>query len=442
MTLKIAIVGAGFSGTALVSMLSQFADQPVEIFLFDKSGQFGPGIAYSTDNSCHLLNVPAKNMSANDDENHFLNWLNQSQQAKPYLHQHEPIADQFVPRFLYGEYLKQLLHADNLSTSIKLFKIQEEVRKVTVYPDKLDIITHHSSFNVNKVVLATGNELPDKPSFLSSEQNYIENPWSALSLKKISKEDSVLLLGSGLTMIDTLISLAQQNHRGKIYALSRHGLLPLAHQKTHLHYELPEQFPRELKSLFKFLRQECSHENHSWQDVIQHFRQHIPILWKTFSLAEKTRFLRHGATYWNIHRHRIATPVLELFLKLSKQVSFEMLKGRIVSFENEIATIRLRGATHFIDYPVKWLINCTGPALHLKINSLMSSLIHQGAARVDDCHIGLCVNEWGAIVSPYGQVSNSIFTIGSLRKGSIWESTAVPELRHQAMTLTKYLLNE
>src|SRR5258708_2964031 len=108
--LKIGIIGAGFSGTALAAAIHKLNAGPVEIFLFDKTGCFGEGDAYRTPYPFHLLNVRAQDMSAFEDEPaHFLDWLNSNETRKQHLEKNQPAGGQFAPRLLYGQYLNSLL---------------------------------------------------------------------------------------------------------------------------------------------------------------------------------------------------------------------------------------------------------------------------------------------------------------------------------------------
>jgi hypothetical protein len=41
---------------------------------------------------------------------------------------------------------------------------------------------------------------------------------------------------------------------------------------------------------------------------------------------------------------------------------------------------------------------------------------------------------------PNGEPSNRVYTIGALRRASVWESTAVPEIAAQALALSREAL--
>jgi uncharacterized NAD(P)/FAD-binding protein YdhS len=79
-------------------------------------------------------------------------------------------------------------------------------------------------------VLAVGNFPPEPPpiadrSFYDSDR-YRPDPWAPDALTNLDPTDPVLLIGTGLTMVDTAISLLDREHTGTIHALSRRGLMP------------------------------------------------------------------------------------------------------------------------------------------------------------------------------------------------------------------------
>jgi uncharacterized NAD(P)/FAD-binding protein YdhS len=65
-----------------------------------------------------------------------------------------------------------------------------------------------------------------------------------------------------------------------------------------------------------------------------------------------------------------------------------------------------------------------------------------GIANAKELRLGLETDQNGAMVDREGRASSSIFTIGLLRKGNLWETTAVPELREQAVELAAVLTRD
>src|SRR5881398_3396293 len=92
-TVPVAIVGGGFSGTILAA---QLARRGIDSVLIEGSGRIGRGVAYSTDEAAHVLNVRASNMSAwPDDPNHFARFV-EGNGGEP---------TDFAERRLFGSYL-------------------------------------------------------------------------------------------------------------------------------------------------------------------------------------------------------------------------------------------------------------------------------------------------------------------------------------------------
>jgi uncharacterized NAD(P)/FAD-binding protein YdhS len=439
--IKIGIVGAGFAGTSLLAALNQITTSPLEIFLFEKTGHFGLGIAYSTDSPFHLLNVRANDMSALETQgSHFVDWLKQSDIAKTHLDESQPLGNQFAPRFLYGKYLQEMLASLRASDKLKVTLIPAEVINIIPGDAHYTLITAIDSVAVDKVVLALGNSLPSAPAFPVSLQHYIANPWQYEVIKKIPLQDTVILVGSGLTMVDSVLSLYHQKHQGKIIALSRHGLLPRPHGNSKSTYTFSGAMPQRLSQLVKMLR--AAAKENEWQAVINAFRQYIPQIWGSLSVADKKRFLRHGMTLWNIHRHRVPAPVNELLNQLQSTGQLEIISGRVVEFNDGIVKFTRRGADKINSLPAQWLINCMGPSLGLnqKTNPLAQALVQMGLAQWDAHNLGFDVTTWGALNDAQGKPATRLFTLGSPAKGALWESTAVPEIRKQSLAVAKLLL--
>lgn len=451
-TLRIGIIGAGFSGTALSAAFHRFTDRPLEIFLFEKATQFGLGDAYRTPYPFHLLNVRAQDMSAFEDEpGHFVDWLNSNQHAYAYLDKSQPLATQFAPRMLYGHYLQHLLEVIQVdSTSrVKLKLVPEEVVDIHYADNQATLaLKNQQTVNVDKVVLALGNNPPTAFPFpVSSATKCIPNSWDYLALEQIATHDPVLIVGTGLSMIDAVLTLYHQHHQGKIYAISRHGLLPLPHADAMSPYSLQDHLPIELRAITKYLRtQSKMHVNKGgdWRAVVNALRHEIPKLWEKWQLLDRKRFLRHALPYWNIHRHRVHTTLIDLLAKLCASQQLTILSGRIESVENENAKVKLRLTNTISQIETKWLINCMGPALSMRLVSqpLICSLLKRSIAAIDPLELGFDMATTGALREKTGQFSNWLYTLGPPAKSAFWESSAVPEIRKQSFNLVKHILNK
>ncbi len=449
--LTIGIVGAGFSGTAMALTLHRLAQgRPLNIYLCERSGQFGSGYAYDTPFSFHLLNVRAKDMSAFEEEpNHFVAWL----QAHPELclryGVQGDVREQFVPRLLYRHYLQaQLQELSQANATTQLHFISAEVIDIT--PGEHQVTLHcadHSQMNVDKVVLATGNPSPAAFPFpIDPAQQVIANPWHYAAPTQIPADDPVLIVGTGLSMIDAVLTLHHQQHRGPIYAVSRHGLRPLPHSERQEPFNIDaQQLPRSMRALSAAVRDLCAQHMHAggdWRTVIQALRKHVPMLWQQATPSERKRFLRHLMPYWNIHRHRVHTTLAALLDNLTQRGQLHVFAGRVLAVKDAFAHLALRHSGESMSLPVKWLINCMGPALNItQCSTLIKHLCARGLARVDPLKLGIDVCATGALKDAGGNISTIFYTLGPPSKAYAWESAAVPEIRQQCLQVSRALLS-
>lgn len=440
----VAIVGAGFSGSLLAFHLTRLcAGQPVRVVLIERARRFAVGVAYSTDCGLHLLNVCAGKMSALPEQpNHFVEWLLASGI--------EANAQSFAQRKVYGAYLEDLL-AQSQRCFPRLERLPEEaVALVPGRPGKRTLLELASGYTLeaDRVVLAIGNAAPSHPvsgnlPFYDSPR-YTRDPWAASALADLDELAPVLIVGSGLTMVDKLLELAQLGHRGTVFVLSRRGLLPQAHRPASSVCTLPDAWPTTALSLCRLLRQMAA-ESGDWRPAIDALRPESELLWQQLGRTEQRRFLRHLRPYWDVHRHRIAPTVAERLESLCTSDRIQRMAGRIESFDEDAGGVnvryRPRGKVQTEVVRVERVINCTGPSCRLEHigGPLMAGLRTAGLVRANAAGLGLDVDPCGALLDEQGVASESLFTIGTLRKGCLWETTAVPELRGQAADLARRL---
>lgn len=448
----IAIIGAGFSGTmTAVHLLRNHAVGPVQIALIERSGRFTAGVAYGTPFGNHLLNVPAGRMTAfEDDQDHFLRWV-QSRDGSI-------SGGSFVPRMLYGEYLAWVLSdAEGQAPAHRQVKcIADEAIGIRSQPNgRFSVqLKNSASMEVDCVLLAIGNYPPADPpvegmSFYQSAL-YARDPWAADALK-IDRDRAVLLMGTGLTMLDIAIALRDMDHRGEIHALSRRGLLPQPHRvskKPPPNHDRPkglDSWERTAAGLCRALRAEvksAARNKVNWREVITSVRADTPALWQSLSHAERGRFLRHLRPFWETHRHRAAPAIFDAVQAMIQAKRLKILAARIIGYEeNEHfvgVRIRKRGQSAIEHLRVARIINCTGPDTDLARvrDPLIQSLRASGLIRPDALGLGLDTDQHGALIDDAGRASQRLFLVGPLRKGQLWENTAVPELRIEAAAMS------
>lgn len=447
----IAIIGGGFSGCLVAANLLRDATVPVVIKLIERSPEVGRGVAYGTQISCHLLNVPAGKMSAFADEPaHFLNWLQRNGYA-------DSTASSFIPRQVYGDYVRALLKEaeTNAQAGVRLQRIVGEAVALETTATGIRVyLKDGECLCVKKAVLALGNfpaSLPEPLAGLENCDRYVRDGWEADAVAGLNPEDSILLVGTGLTMVDAVATLHQKGFHGKIYAVSRHGLMPAGHKITS-HYPPfinADSAPKNARELLHLVRREVRAavaQGHDWRAAIDALRPVTQQLWQALPLQEQKRFLRHVKAYWEVHRHRIPEEMANLLDATVQSGQLKHYAGRIQScreLENRVAvTIRERGKQTEKVFLVSRILNCTGSNCNYRKlqHPLLASLQEQKLIRFNELSIGIDTAPNGALIDANGKVSELLYTLGTPRKGNLWETTAVPEIRVQAATLAQELL--
>ena len=414
----------------------------------------GRGVAYGTQYAQHLLNVPAKNMSAYaDDAEHFLRWarLNHDVNVKP---------GNFLPRQVYGRYNEFVLQQEIERHPGRFKRVQDEAVSVAHSGDMVEIhLRGGETLFADKVVLALGNFPPGDPRLPGKtphSQGYVADPWAPGALENVvrdqnhEKDQSVLLVGSGLTSVDVAIALREQGFRGVIHLLSRRGLLPQSHKATSVWMPFwDENSPRTVRALLRLIRAQievAQKLDSGWRAVIDSLRPFTQAIWRDLPHAERRRFLRHVRPYWEVHRHRVAP---EIGVPLTAQIqNGEVLihAGRITAYCEHAAGVNVtyceRKTGEVKTLRVSRVINCTGPEGDCRRieNLLLANLLREKIVRPDSLFLGLDTSEDGALLDGQGEPSNFLYALGPSRKGSIWETTAVPEIRGQASQLAALLL--
>lgn len=445
------IIGGGFTGTMLAVHLIEQSRVPVRILLFDRAAAFGSGVAYSTPNDKHLLNVRVGNMSAYDSRpEHFIKWLEGCTKAAGA----EPRGP-FVSRGLYGQYLRSTLSACLAAhPASSMIGVDGEVVSLTAGADSVELQTADGvRHTVDRVALCVGNfppALPVKPQTgEAGEAHYIANPWSG-GLARIGKDDTVVLVGTGLTMVDVVLDLHSRGHRGKITAVSRRGFMPLPHQDVGPYQAFlnPESLPKTVMDLMRVVRREveaAAAKGIDWRGVLDSMRPQTQALWRGLPVAERRRFLRHVRPYWEVHRHRVAQPVAAEIEELRRTDKLVVMGGRLQNVElgatgvSMTVTARKDKTVHRIE--ATWLVNCSGPQLDYDRISdpLIRSLFDNGLARPDSLSLGLDLGDDYRLVSRSGVASEVLFALGPPIRGNLWETTAVPDIRKQCEAVARHL---
>ena len=421
--LPVAIVGGGFSGTMVAA---QLARKGIESVLIDGAGRAGHGVAYSTREPAHVLNVRAEVMSAwADDLEHFVR-VAEAEGG----HRRD-----FVQRQQFGRYLRAILKDTIDSGRLRLVERQAVEAEPGDGGWKLQLDSGEE-VRASALVLAIGNQPPEPLPFGRDSSRVIHNPWSGDALAAVedlaeSNED-VLLVGTGLTMVDAVLSLDAAGHRGRIVALSRRGLIPRGHTDSAPAQIDAEDVPHgHVRTIWRWLRKRGAEVG--WRSAVDALRPHSHRLWQSLPLHEQKRFARHARPWWDVHRHRIAPEVAERLQGLIAEGRLQIVAGRIQSVADDdlglTVAYRRRGASRHDEGRFAYMINCTGPlgTISRTRDPILKGMLADGLAQPDQLGIALDVDERSRIVG-----SDRAWAMGPLTKGRYWEIIAVPDIRGQA----------
>lgn len=455
---SVVIIGGGFCGVMTLINLINNADKKIAITLINKGYPIARGVAYKTYSDLHLLNVETKNMSAfHDQPDHFLKWcLNQEN----IFFNNDELPFTYLPRNIYGRYLDEIFEEkiNNIPANVSLQIIDDEATDIDKHNHRL-IVRTTSGINIisDKIILATGNCEPGPPTlsnqaFLQSK-NYFSNPWFENAVLGLQDDQTTLIIGTGLTMVDVIIGLREKNFKGKIIALSPHGYNILPHRKLPpQQYILDELLPPyDLENLFRLFYKHiraARKRGLPGETVIDAIRVKTQEIWQHLSLNDKKKFMMHLRHLWGVARHRLPSFVHQEIQQMINEEELKVIAGRIRNItegENGFEIIiRKRKDQSELILKVARIINCTGPETDIRKQKslLFCSLLKKGIIRPDVMNLGIDATSEGQIIDEKNIVSNQIFAIGSLLKGKLWESTAIPEIRIQAFHLAELILND
>lgn len=443
----VVIIGGGFSG-ALCALHLSAAQPDLQISIIERGPRLGPGLAYGACAPEHLLNVPVSRLGMGLEPS-FEAWLHDtvdpSLLAQALEESDGKLGDAFVPRSLFGDYLEDLIKSLLAAGRVRWLRgdavaFLDGHKRGVVLADGREI-------EAKSVVLALGNQTPSPPDgSLSELQNlpeYIGDPWSPTATGGIGADDPVTIIGAGLTMIDMVLMLRGQGHRGKITAFSRRGLLPRPHAFGGQWPPFPDQLVRTSPAVMvRAVRREVKlarEQGVPWQRVIDAIRPAIADIWANWNSTERQRFLRHLRPYWDIFRHRMPKRVADEIGALEASCALEIVTGRLRSFVQtddgvELNIIRARGGADTLR--PRHIINCTGPRTDF---SVLSSPIILDARRKrlikpDDFGLGIETSTC-AVIHDNRSKSDWLYAIGPLTRPAWWEITAAPEINAQIAKL-------
>lgn len=450
------IIGGGLSGTMLAVQLLRLPGQR-QILVIEPRRELGRGEAYSAVELGHTLNGNAARMSVDpDNADDLTQWLTDYIGAGGWPEsdqQHVPISELFPPRGIFGLYAQQRLAEAKAFSASTVEHIRAEVVDLQVEDEGVLLtLDNGQQLRGAQAVLATGMfPAARTPQTESSGLNAAAvDPWDVQAMTQIDPQAPVLIIGSGLTMVDAVVSLEQAGHRGPIEVFSRHGLLP------HVRRQPPswEDFLganhnlRSPRQLLREVRRQCRlalEQGIDWQAPLDTVRGHIGRLWSQASEGEKRQFVRHVRPWWESHHHRSPPLSAQLVARLHEEgrlrIQAASYKGLEPSGSGVTIRLRRRGEPAVTLVSGAALINSSGIEYDWRrvARPLPQQLLKRGLVQPGPLALGIAADASGAVLDAQGQVSARLFAMGPPLRGMWWESTAVTDVALQAKALASTL---
>lgn len=435
--MRVAVVGGGASGTLVATHLARQAGatgSDLDIVLIDPS-TVGQGLAYSTGDDRHRLNVPASGMSAwPGDPLHFVRWLRATVDPR-----YPECA--FAPRPLFARYLSETLGATVAAAPGVHFEHLSD-RVVDAHqtdPGARLRLADGRDLHADAIVLALGHGRPSPtwaPRALRTSRRFVADPWLPQDQPELPRGATVLLIGTGLTMVD----MAMRYDGATVHAVSRHGMLPLAHAIRPGNCA-PAQLPHEAltrqatrRLVFDLIRR----FEGDWRMAIDSLRPVTAAIWSSWSDDERAAFFDYGLRRWDRARHRI-DPEVDAWLTARRATGDLILHaGTVTAAREDPNTIEVSLSDGTV-VAADLVVNCTGTcaAIGTIDDPLVTELLTSGTARLGPLGLGFATDGTGRLVPSDGLPA---WTLGPLRRGELFETTAIPEIRCQAQQIASAIL--
>jgi uncharacterized NAD(P)/FAD-binding protein YdhS len=426
------IVGGGASGVLMAAHLLRHSKQRVTII--ERGKMLGCGIAYGTTNAHHLLNTRVAQMSAFPDQpDHFRAWLTQTGRVA---------SDQcFVDRATYGAYLNDLLKPwQHGPDAYRLRCIQGSCERIHETGGGVIVDVDDGSVVLgDSAILATGHAVPAVPA------PPLRGAWD-FTLPD-DPAATVAIIGTGLSMVDHVVTLLAGGHQGQIICISRRALLPQRHGDSHGAAFARDAVPigapvSKIMHWLRDLAKDAEIAGGSWRDVLDGVRPHVAAIWQGWTKAQRSRFLRHAAAWWEVHRHRMPPSSARQIDDARASGQLVLVRGRF-STADDLGDGRLQltidgyGKSAGQKLTAQHVVDCRGIRRDPVTDAtpVVRDMLTKGTARLDPLALGLDTTMQGHVINASGKASSRIYAIGPAARGALWEITAIPDIRRQTAEL-------
>ncbi|MET0314737.1 MAG: FAD/NAD(P)-binding protein [Hansschlegelia sp.] len=440
----IAIIGGGFSGAVLAHQLARRASGRFRIVVIEPRDRLGAGVAYSTADPAHRINVPASRMSfVQSDPCHFDRWLKADGALK-----HDPEAltsdgRAFPRRAVFGRYAGETIEPYVLSGDVEHFCTRATAvrRREGGYAVTL---ADGRTLDADYLALAATHPSPEPlPAFsdVLDDPRLIQDTQRRESLDGVAPDARVLIVGTGLTMADIVASLDGRGHRGPIVAVSRRGLLPRGHAAPAGEYGAFTEPPsRTALAILRRVRRTvaaAAAEGRPWQHVLDAVRVQGRGIWANLPERERRTIVRRLRPFWDVHRFRIAPQVENVIKRRLADGSLRVVVGEPTSVRADEDALRVeirRRKAPLETLAFDAVALATGPAHRslVRTDPLIAGLAADGLVALDSVGLGLATDERSRVLDAAGETHETFWVAGPLARGSFGELMGLPEVARHA----------
>ena len=436
---EVVIIGDGFAAAVILIHLLRRGVNPSALVLLG-SGELGKGSAYNCVNPFFRLNVREDLPSVfSEDPLHFARW------AEIHIDDPEAKTDAgyFYRRSDFGRYMSEFVA--NEAGSEKIERIAATATNLYRSDEHWHIETvNHGTLVAKNTIIATGNPPPVWPCHVTKDHltdlaRLIENPWLGHELTGIDAHEEIILLGGGLTALDTINALVGQAHQGMIKVIGPRAIFPPSQALWRRQKE--PKWPQKLTpaQLVNFMRNHLPcvpTSSIQWQSAWEELRPNLNSIWQGFSSHQRRILFKRLGWLWSLYRFRASPQTISSYKKLeaNNQIRFILGRAQKIDAEQKVKVLLDNGS--FVEGDR--ILNCTGVGR----DPFLSKMITNQIACADALGQSIAVDAQLRVMKSIDEGQNKLWMIGPATMASLGDVIAASSIAKQAEQLAIDLVRD